>query len=398
MRKSFLILSWALYDLANQFFALNIVSLYFPRWLTMEKLSPELFYSIAYGISMFFVAVLAPFLGELSDIKKNQRGFLVILTLISVVFTAALGFTSNVFVALIFFGIANFGCQEAIVFYNALMKKIAPEEKIGLVSGLGQMFGYIGAILALYLTKPVILTKGYQAAFLATGILFLVFATPCMIFVKDDKNENVVKNTAFKINIFQNPDFARLKDYLKAAFFLLCMVNTVILFMGVYAGKVFALGEDRLIDLIAFSTLFAILGSIISGILSDFFKEKESLLVVFILWAFCILGGSILRPPFHWLVGAIAGLSIGATWVILRAMVIRLVPKENIGGAFGVFNLVAYSSGIVGPVLWGIMLFIFSRFGENGYRISFFALILFVFTGLIFLLKIKEKKEYGEPV
>jgi len=61
------ILSWCMYDLANQFFAVNVVSLYFVRWLTIEKNAPEFFYSISFGISIFAVAVLAPFLGAISD-------------------------------------------------------------------------------------------------------------------------------------------------------------------------------------------------------------------------------------------------------------------------------------------------------------------------------------------
>ncbi|MDO9573054.1 MAG: hypothetical protein Q7J37_04150 [Candidatus Omnitrophota bacterium] len=32
IKKPALVLAWGLYDLANQFFALNIVSLYFVRW------------------------------------------------------------------------------------------------------------------------------------------------------------------------------------------------------------------------------------------------------------------------------------------------------------------------------------------------------------------------------
>ena len=42
-QKKYIVLSWAMYDLANQFFVLNIVSMYFPRWLTMEKGVPETF-------------------------------------------------------------------------------------------------------------------------------------------------------------------------------------------------------------------------------------------------------------------------------------------------------------------------------------------------------------------
>ncbi|MBU1998344.1 MAG: hypothetical protein ABIG46_00780 [Candidatus Omnitrophota bacterium] len=37
VRKPALVLAQSLYDLANQFFALNIVYLYFVHWVTIER-------------------------------------------------------------------------------------------------------------------------------------------------------------------------------------------------------------------------------------------------------------------------------------------------------------------------------------------------------------------------
>ncbi|MGB3081640.1 MAG: MFS transporter, partial [Candidatus Omnitrophota bacterium] len=153
-KKGFLMLSWATYDLANQFFALNIVSLYFPRWINIERNQPEIFYGLAFGVSMFLVAIFAPFLGAISDAKNKRRVFLIFFTLLSIIFTMSLSLPVSIFLALVFFAIANFGCQVAIIFYNALMIRVTPKGRIGFVSGLGRMFGYTGAILALYLTKP----------------------------------------------------------------------------------------------------------------------------------------------------------------------------------------------------------------------------------------------------
>ncbi|MBN2120808.1 MAG: MFS transporter [Candidatus Omnitrophica bacterium] len=402
LRGNFLILSWALYDLANQFFALNVVSLYFPRWLTTEKQSPEVFYSIFFGISMFFVAVSAPVLGTISDIKGRRKTFLVYFTLISVVFTMALGFSSNVFLALILFAIANFGCQGAVVFYNALIVKVAPKDKLGFVSGIGRMFGYIGAIAALYFTKPVILKMGYQATFRITALFFLVFSLPCMIFMKDESKEKLNLSYFFDrkvyVQVFQRLkktlfDNYRLKDFrnfLKAAFFGLCVVNATILFMSVYVGKVFGLTEAGIIDLVAFSTLFAILASFLSGIISDRLGYKKSLIGVFMLWITCLLLGAILKAPFHWLIGALAGASLGSTWVISRALVIKIVPKEEIGEIFGLFNLVGYFSAIAGPLLWGIIIWFSSSLEGFGYRLACLSSIVFMVIGIIFLLRIDK--------
>jgi UMF1 family MFS transporter len=403
-RKGFLILSWSMYDLANQFFALNIVSLYFPRWISIEKGHPEIFYGLAFGISMFLVAISAPFLGAISDARNKRRAFLIFFTLLSIIFTMSLSLPVSIFLALVFFAVANFGCQVAIIFYNALMIRVTPKGRIGFVSGLGRMFGYSGAILALYLTKPVILKMGYQATFFVTGILFLVFALPCMIFVRERPAEEAAETPpvpgkekfsqimkGLKATIFDAEKMKGLKDFLKASFFMLCMVNTIILFMAVYAGRVFKLDEVQTINLIAFSTLFAIGGSILSGFISDLVGYRRSLMGIFFLWGICILTGSLLKPPFHWLVGALAGTSLGATWVILRALVIKLVPEERIGEAFGIFNFVSYLSGVVGPVFWGLILLYLSRLGEWGYRLTFLSLILFIAIGFIFLLRTRRE-------
>lgn len=403
MKKIFLILSWALYDTANQFFALNVVSLYFPRWLTLEKNSPEILYSLSFGISVLFVALFAPVLGAISDVGGRRRGFLVYFTLLSVVFTMALGISPNIFLALLFFAIANFGCQGAVVFYNALMVEVAPSSRIGLVSGLGRMFGYAGAILALYFTKPVILKMGYGATFMATGILFLIFSLPCMIFVKEKLPQEKIAIADFltkeklkeiftrlKQTLFDTYKFTALRNFLKAAFFGLCVVNSIILFMSIYISKVFMLGEAEIINLIAFSTVFAILGSIVSGFLSDILGHMRSLIGVFFLWIICLLGASFLNPPFHWLIGALVGVALGATWVISRALVIKLVPQGRIGEAFGLFNLVGYASGIVGPIFWGLILLFFSPLGVARYRLACLSSIIFIAVGAIFLFRLRR--------
>ncbi|MBI4972800.1 MAG: MFS transporter, partial [Candidatus Omnitrophica bacterium] len=333
MRRGFLVISWAMYDLANQFFALNVVSLYFVRWLTLEKQKPEILYSISFGISTLFVALLGPILGAISDETKRRRPFLVFLTLLSIIFTMLLGM-DNILLGLLFFGIANFGCQTAIIFYNALMVNIAPKNRIGFVSGLGKMFGYSGAIIALYLIKPIVLKKGYLATFLPTGILFLIFSLPCLIFIKDKfppakislfyflKKQKIkdifhtLKDTAFNIQ-----QFPGLLDFLKAAFFGLCAVNTVILFMSIYATRVFALNETQVINLITFSTFFAIVGSISFGFISDYLGHKRCLTAVFFLWAICFLVAAFAKSiNLYWIIGALTGVALGATWVVSRAL------------------------------------------------------------------------------
>ena len=403
-KKGFLILSWALYDLANQFFALNIVSLYFVRWLTLERQAPEILYSIAFGISTFFVAVSAPVLGAISDITGRRRIFLIYLTLLSVIFTMILGAYKSIFLGLLFFVFANFGCQTATVFYNALIVNITPKQRIGLVSGFGKMMSYSGAIVALYLVKPIVLKSGYQATFLPTGILFLIFSLPCMLFIKDeqpvkelglsyflkkDKLSGIFKT--LKTTAFDTYKFPGLLNFLKSSFFGLCAVNTIIIFMSVYATRAFGLNESEVINLVTFSTLFAMVGSLFSGFISDYIGHKRCLAGVFLLWGICFIAGAFARSVhWYWFIGALSGIALGSTWVVSRAMAVSIVPSERVGEIFGLFNLVGYLSAIIGVLFWGGMLLLLSHLGEWGYRITLLSLVLFVLLGLIFLLRIPD--------
>jgi UMF1 family MFS transporter len=404
LRKRFLILSWALYDLANQFFALNVVSLYFVRWLTLERNIPEIFYSISFGISLILVALFSPIFGTISDITHKRRSYLVFFTLLSIYFTSILGLSQSVFLALVFFAIANYGCQMAIIFYNAQLSDISPPDKIGLISGLGRMFGYSGAILALFIFKPIVLKSGYQAVFLPTALLFLFFSLPCMIFVKDKPFGKKI-NLNYYLKIEKIPlIFKRLKEFLliayktpvllnflKATFFSLCAVNTVILFMSVYISRVFGLGESEIINLICFSTLFAIIGSFFSGIVGDLWGYRNCLIFVSCLWIISFLFGALARSIYlFWLIGSLMGMALGSTWTILRALTIRLIPRENAAEIFGLSNLVGYLSAIVGALFWGIIIWFLSPLGELGYRISLLSQVLFMVLGICFLLRIPK--------
>ncbi len=211
-------------------------------------------------------------------------------------------------------------------------------------------------------------------------------------FLKKDKIKGIF-NT-LKASAFGAQSFPGLLDFLKAAFFGLCAVNAIILFMSVYATRVFGLDEAQVIDLITFSTFFAMAGSIFSGFISDYLGHKRCLVAVFMLWVICFLGGTFAKDIyFYWFIGAVTGVALGSTWVVGRALVIRLVPQEKIGEIFGLYNLVGYISAIAGAIFWGLILLILAPYGEWGYRVALLSLILFMGLGLIFLLRLPDKKK-----
>lgn len=320
-----------------------------------------------------------------------------------------LGVVSSVTTGLIFFAVAYFGCQMGVVFYNALLGDIVSAKYVGLVSGIGRMFGYSGALVALFIIRPVVLQHGYKATFFPTGAMFLLFALPCMFLVKDPPcvrpcgfpwrsffTAQALRSTLEKLRqaLFpgSRPD-NDLSCFLKATFFSLMAVNTVILFMSVYATVVFALSETEIIRLISFSTLFAIFGSIISGALSDYLGQKRFLMLIFLLWIGGLLFGALLADNrFYLFLGGIIGYALGAIWVVLRAFLIRITPAPHLGEAFGLFNLLGYLSGICGALFWSGLLLLLRHLGPDAYRIALASLSVFIVAGLTYVRRIGDRE------
>jgi UMF1 family MFS transporter len=178
------ILSWSFYDFANTIFSMNIITLYFPLWVTVDKGGEDILYSFALSLSMVMVALSMPLLGGLSDRMGRRMPFLIGLTLLSVFFTALIGACNHLTLGLIFFVLANYGYHAALVPYDALLPQVSRGFSVGKVAGIGVALGYVGAIAGIVMVKPFVSEAGRGSSFIPTALLFLVFSLPCFFLVK----------------------------------------------------------------------------------------------------------------------------------------------------------------------------------------------------------------------
>ena len=119
------IASWAFYDFANTIFSMNVISLYFALWVTVDHGGQDILYSTALSGSMLAVAISAPVFGTISDQTGRRRFPLTLLTIISVLATALIGQADELWVGLLLFVIANYCYQSALVFYNGMLPSVA---------------------------------------------------------------------------------------------------------------------------------------------------------------------------------------------------------------------------------------------------------------------------------
>lgn len=358
------ILAWALFDLANTFFAVAMLSFFFPLWIVEQLGAKELSYSIALGISMACVALVMPFCGAVSDATGERMRFLRWATYGCVAATLLIGVTSHLVPALVLFGMANFCYQLGTIFYDALLWRVAPQGRLGETSGLGAAFGYLGSMAGLLLLWPFVRWGGYQAAFAPSAVCFLLFALPSFLLIREARGAQLgsvreLARTAWlrlSITLRAARTNRTVWGFLWASFFSSNAINTVLVFMAVYTRKVVGFTNAQLISFFLFSQVFSIAGAVVLGRAIRHWGAKRTLGAVWCGWIAALgLLAVDASPRVLWVAGPITGFCLGSTWATARVLLVELSPKDQLAEMFGLAGLFGRASSILGPMIWGLL-------------------------------------------
>ncbi|MCK5125964.1 MAG: MFS transporter [candidate division Zixibacteria bacterium] len=437
------VISWALYDFANTIYSMNILSLYFAGWLIVDLGYQDIHYSIAYSSSMVLAAILMPALGALSD-KPGGRGlasqkklfFLAIFTIGAVISVLLFSITpaSLIIVVLIFFALSNFFFEGGMVFYNTLLDSVSKEDNIGKVSGFGVSLGYLGSIVGMLLVLPFVTGSlfsleipfleggGKSAAFLPTAFLYAIFAIPIFLFVREKpapKTKELQKSSTGIIAAYKgiwqtiksSEKYPGLMRFLISDYFFEDAIATVIIFMAVFTERVLGLtADDRTLFFIV-STVFAMVGAYIFGMLADKYSPKKILSLLVSGWILILLAFTFnSEPAIFWILGPIVGMLLGGVWAVSRPLLMILSPKEKLGEMFGLFSLSGRAAAICGPLMWGAVVWFFKKGNFAGdylssmlnlsveeseklpYRLAVLSLAGMMAVGLYIFRKVPERK------
>jgi UMF1 family MFS transporter len=324
------------------------------------------------------IFVLSPILGALTDQAPRRMPFLIVSTLVCVAMTMMIGSGSMV-ASLIYFGIANVAYNAGLQFYDALLPEVSTETTRGRISGIGVGVGYIGAFIGIGLGMWLLGTGiddlpaaeqslRYQRVFVVTGVLFLVFAIPCFLFVPERGRPNrrmsmaaisgaMTQVAATFRNTGRYPGLAR---FLIGRAFYADAINTVIVFMALYASDEVGMGTDRAQILLAVAIAFAVVGGLVWGRIVDRIGPKRTLTRVLQLWVLtftwtAVVGFLPLPAWTFWPVPILAGVALGGTWTADRPYMLRLTPPARVGEFYGLYGMVGRFSAIIGPLTWSLV-------------------------------------------
>ena len=352
------VIGWILYDLANTIFSFVVVTRYFNDWIIEERGQPDVYVGLMTAAVSIALVFTLPVVGAAADRRFGHKPILIVFTLLCVTMTALLGTVEPVMLALVVAGIATFAFNTADSQYHPLLSVVAPEERRGRVSGAGVAVGYVGTLMALFLLGAIVEDGEAQRAFLPAAGMFLVFALPCFLLVREGprRPQPAPKNPLAQLR--DTVARARREPYgrlLLARFFYVDAIATVIQFMTVYARRTGDFDGDRIDALLALSTVAAIAGAFGAGLLAERIGPRKVVLgTLAITIATLVAGAATGSSALLWFLGPMVGIALGSLSAVDRVFLLRLVPADRRGEEFALYALVGKLSSGFGPlVLWG---------------------------------------------
>lgn len=400
MRRN--IFLWALYDFANSFVYIAFL-LYFSQWIVADQNISDLWFNLSFAIASILLLLTAPFVGVKLDEKWKNISCLKITTLAIVFFyslTAFFAIKDSAATALVFFTVGQFFFALSFAFYTPLINAISTSNNRGVVSGLGLVGNFTGNIAGLLLAAPfasgkINLFGGLdRAETIAPAIMaFIIFSLPLLLFFKEprvkEKEVSMTKNYLHKaISIFQNRNIL---IFLVAFALFNGAILTFISNAPIILERVWGIADNAKTYAVMAVIMASAVGSFIFGRLADRFGKKITLIYILTGWIILLLLIAIMLNLYYFILWIITGgLLIGGVMAVSRALMADLTTDKDRNLGFSYFNVIERTSIIIGPIIWGAIVSGLASFGAVRYQIALMAMAALIFTGLIFLIRLKK--------
>ncbi len=425
------VFGWSLYDFANTIYSMNIVSLYLKRYIVEDLGRDDRYFDIPFSISMLFAAVLLPVLGTISDYSTKKKIFLLLFTVTCCLAVGLMAVVpaSMITFLLVLFIVANFSYEAGQPFYNSLLYSVADGKQARFVSGVGVALGYTGSILGMLVVLPFVAGSfftwdipflaggGKTSSFVPTAILFMVFALPLFLWVREAPVTRVGKpgfvdsyREVWK-GIRQTKKYPGVLRYLIADYFFEDAATTVILNIGLYCSIVIGFGDEDITFFLVISTVSAVVGSFLIGKVAQYWSLKSLLSLIVLGWVltlsfFVVSDNRVLV----WLLGSVVGILLGGLWTTTRPLLAEMVPRADLGRFFGLFALSGRAAAVIGPLIWTLAVYLFnaervagkaviglleipeSNWPKLPYKMGVLSLIVMMVIGLFIFRKVPHPK------
>ena len=373
---------WAFYDWANSAFATTVIAGFFPVFFKQywsEGADANLSTAqlgLGNALAGLVMALLAPLLGAVADRTSARKRFLIFFAYLGVLSTAGLFLVDrgNWALAIFTFAMGNIGFSGANVFYDALLPRVAPPERIDAVSSLGYSLGYLGG--GLLFAFNVLMTlmpqrfglpdaaAAVQWSFVTVALWWGGFTIFTILWVPEQRAPAAALSPLAALA----EGWHRLRSTLRtigrfkpALIFLLaywCYIDGVdtIIRMAVDYGLSLGFPSTDLITALLIVQFVGFPAALVFGRLGQRWGPRPAIFLAIGVYMGVTVWGALMthRLEFYFM-AVVIGLVQGGIQALSRSYYARLIPPERTAEFFGFYNMLGKFASILGPALMGVV-------------------------------------------
>ncbi|MGY0694895.1 MFS transporter [Virgibacillus sp. FSP13] len=406
MKNKKTIRSWMLYDFGNSAFATTIMAAVLPVFyydvaaVNLDESLATSYWGYSQSIAVLIVAILAPFLGAISDFSAAKKKFLRFFAYMGIIASILLAFVGegDYLFASILLIVGTIGFSSANIFYDAFLPEIAEEDEIDKISSNGFAFGYIGGGILLAINILMILkyqwfglpnvTVASQVSFATVGVWWFIFSLPLFKNIQEEKKTAVKRDRSYIAIGFQRvtSTFREIKQYKQLLIFLVAFwlyndgISTIIKMATIY-GRDIGIDSNSLIAALLITQFVGIPCTFFFGWVAKKITAKKALLVTLYVYIGIVVLGYFMSSSLHFYLLAICvGVVQGGAQSLSRSIYGRMVPDNKHAEFFGFYGISSKFAAIFGP-------FLFALVGQltGSSRLGIISLVFFFVVGIILL-------------
>ncbi|ATG75510.1 MFS transporter [Zobellella denitrificans] len=399
--------SWALYDWANSTFATTVLAGFFPvlfkqYWAGEMAAAQSTFWlGLFSSAASLLVMLMSPWLGTVADRHGAKKRLLLLFTLIGVLPTLGLFWAGEGqwLLAALLFAAASVGFFGGLTFYDALLVDVAAPEESDRVSAWGYALGYLGggllfALNVVMATQPewfglASATQAVKVSFVMVAAWWTLFSLPLFFWVKErPAGAAAGTDTSFAALVAllrQAAGRPAVFTFLIAYWLYIDGVHTVIR-MAVDFGMALGFDSNSLVAALLMVQFIAFPAAVAFGYLGERIGTRKAIYLGLLVYVGVTAWGYGLQTErqFFLMAGAI-GLVQGGVQALSRSFYSRLIPADQAGAYFGLFNMVGKFAAVLGPLLVGAVAL---ATGSN--RLSLLSLLVLFALGAWLLTRVRE--------
>ncbi len=421
------VLAWGMWDWGAQPFNTVITTFVFSVYITSESFGGTNATSTALAVSTaiagFFVAALAPVLGQNGDRSGRTVRNLRLQTWLLAGLSAALYVVrpdpAYLWVGLVLLAVGSVVSEIAGVNYNATIDQVATTTTVGRVSGFGWGMGYLGGILVLLLLyflfiQPEVGLFGVtdadgmdiRVSMLVCGLWTLLFTIPAFLVLRDRGGPRAPRVGVVMSYRLVWRSIRGLWDTSRhTVYFLLASalfrdgLAGVFAFGAVLAAGTFGLSAADVIVFGAAANIIAGFATMAFGMLDDRIGPKRVILIS--LGSLVVLGVLIFvlhdgGAQVFWVLGLLMTLFVGPAQAASRSFLARLIPEGRNGEIFGLYATTGRVVSFMSPVAFGVFIALGAALTgeENTQYWGILGIVLVLAAGFAVMIPVKEHTEH----